>query len=114
MAISKKESRNISVGGHEFGWRASGSDEWITIIVWPKENEESRVVANVEYHHDLVQLGEGHFSSKSQLIVTSRIIRELILHVGVENILKNRGQLNIGSIEAFYDVSKAVRNGLKK
>lgn len=109
MAIRKKESRNINVGGHDFKWRATGNDGWISIVVWPVSNEDSRVVASIDYHHDMKQVGEGHYTSQSQLVVTNRIISELILHVGVDKIVENHGQLNIGKIEAFYDVSKAVR-----
>lgn len=110
MAVSKKGSRNICVEGHDFKWRASGSDGWITVVLWPVKNEDSRVVASIDYHHDMKEVSEGHYASQSQLIVTSRVIRELILHVGVEKILENRGQLNVGKIEKIYDVSKALRS----
>lgn len=110
MAVSKKGSRNISVDGHDFKWRATGNDGWISIVLWPASNEDSRVVASIDYHHDMKQVDEGHYSSQGQLVVTNRIIRELILHVGVANILENHGQLNIGKVEEFYDVSNAIRS----
>jgi hypothetical protein len=109
MAISKKGSRNITVKDHEFKWRATGNDGWITVIVWPVSNENSRIVASIDYHHDMKKVGEGRYSSQSQLVVTNRIIRELVLHVGIEKILNNQGQLNLGRIEEFYNVSNAVR-----
>ena len=49
MTISKKESRNITVDGHEFKWRATGSDGGISIVVWPVKNDDSRVIAHVGY-----------------------------------------------------------------
>ena len=110
MAVSKKGSRNISVEGYAFKWRATGNDGWITVVVWPDSNENSRAVATIEYHHDMKKINEGHFSSESQLVVTNRIIRELILHVGVEKLLKNCGQINVGNIESFYNVENAVRS----
>ncbi len=110
MAVRKKGSRNISVEGHDFKWRATGNDGWISVVLWPVSNEDSRVVATIDYHHDMKQVGEGHFQSQSQLIVTNRVIRALILHVGVEKILENHGQLNIGRIEEFYNVSNAFRS----
>ncbi len=109
MAISKKGSRNIKVNDHDFKWRASGNDGWITVVVWPTENEDSRAVAHIDYHNDWKKLDEGYFTAESQLIVTNRIIRELISHVGVDKFLSNHGQLNIGAIENFYDISNAVR-----
>ena len=110
MAVSKKGSRNISVDGHEFKWRATGNDGWISIILWPVSNEDSRVVASIDYHHDMKKVNEGHYSSQGQLVVTNRIIKELILHVGIEKIIASHGQINIGKIEDFYNVSNALRS----
>ena len=110
MAVSKKGSRNISIDGYDFKWRATGNDGWITVIVWPVSNEDSRAVASIDYHHDMRKVAEDCYTSDSQLIVTNRIIKELILHVGVDKLLRNRGQLNVGKIEEFYDVSKALRS----
>lgn len=112
MAINKKGSRNITVGGHHFKWRATGNDDRISVTLWPADNENSRVVAAIGYHHDMKQVGEGYYTSLSQLVLTNRIIKELVLHVGVEKILGNHGVLNVGNIEAFYDVSSALRGRL--
>jgi len=109
LAVNKKGSRNIFVEGHDFKWRATGNDGWISVALWPVSNEDSLVIANIDYHHDMKQVSEGHFKSQSQLVVTNRVIRELILHVGVEKILENHGPLNIGRIEKFYNVSNALR-----
>lgn len=109
MAISKKGSRNISVEGHDFMWRTTGNDGWISIVVWPESNEESIAIANVEYHHDMEKVGDDDYYSQSQLIVTNRVIRELILHVGVEVLLDNHGQIEVGRIEDFYDIQNAIR-----
>lgn len=108
MAVSKKGCRNLSVGEHKFKWRATGSDGWITVVLWPVTNEASRVVTHIGYHHDMRKIAEGHYRSESQLLVTNRVIRALILHVGVEKIINNHGQLNVGNIEDFYDVSKSL------
>lgn len=110
MGINKKGSRKIEVEGHSFRWRASGNNKRITVIVWPDGNDNSRVVGTIEYHHDLLKVAEGHRRSKGQIIVTNRVIRELILHVGVEKLLENHGQIHIGKIENFYDISKALRS----
>lgn len=110
MAINKKGSRKIVVDDVEFRWRASGNDGWITVIIWQNANDNSKVVGDVKYHHDWHEVGEGQFSSRSQLTVTNRMIREIILSVGVKEILTNKGQINIGSIEKIYDVKNAVRS----
>lgn len=109
MAVNKKGSRNITVSGHDFKWRATGSDELISIVLWPQKNENSRVVASIGYHNEMKQTEEGCFVSQSQVLVTNRMIRELILHVGVEKILNHHGQLNVGRIEDIYPVSNALR-----
>ena len=110
MAVNKKGSRKIVVDDREFRWRATGNDGGISVIIWPTENDSSRVVGKIDYHNDWRKLNEGHSSSKSQLIVTNRIIREVILKIGSEKILNNRGQINIGAIEEIYDIKNAVRN----
>jgi len=110
MTVSKKGNRNITVDEHDFKWRATGNDGGINIVLWPVSNEDSRVVASIEYHHEMKEVGEGHFTSQSQLVVTNRIIKELIMHVGVDKILNNQGQMNIGRVEGFYNVSNALRS----
>jgi len=109
MAINKKRSRKIIIENEEFCWRATGSDDSITVIIWPVVNDSSRLVGSIDYHHNWVETKEGHHSSTSQLIVTNRIIKEIILHFGVQEIIKNYGQLNIGKIENIYNVENAVR-----
>ena len=110
MAVNKKGSRKIVVENHEFRWRATGNDDWISIVVWPNDNENSRVVADARYHHDWKKTAEGHYISNSQAIITNRIIREVILHVGVRKIVDGTGQLHLGAIEKFYDFKKAIRS----
>ncbi len=110
MAVSKKGSRNIAVNNHKFRWRVTGSDEVISVVVWPTDNEDSRAVARVGYHNDWEESQDGIRTSKGQLIVTNRMVRELILHVGVEQLLENKGQINVGGIEEFYDIKGAVRS----
>ena len=110
MAINKKGSRKISVDEHDFRWRATGNDDWISIVVWSSENENARVIATVGYHNDMQLSEDGGYSSKSQLLVTNRVIRELILYVGAEKLVNNQGQINIGRIEDFYNVSDALRS----
>ncbi|MDH5730645.1 MAG: hypothetical protein OEZ58_16780 [Gammaproteobacteria bacterium] len=109
MAINKKGSRKIIVDDHEFRWRATGNDGWITIVIWPVENENSKVVGNIGYHSNIVKVNEGAYVCTDQIVVTNRIISEIILHCGIEEILKSQGQLNIGQVEDIFDIENAVR-----
>ena len=95
---------------HEFRWNATGNDGWISVIIWPLENDDCRIIGNIDYHHEWAKLEEGHFASEGQIVVTNRIIREVIIHYGVEYLLKAKGQINLKAIENIYDVSKAVRS----
>jgi len=113
MAVNKKGSRKIVVENCEFRWRATGSDGGITIVTWLEEHPNCKVVSSVGYHHDWKEIKEGHWYSNEQLVVTNRIVREIILHVGIVNIRQTKGTLNIGPIEKFYNVQNAVRNQLK-
>ena len=109
MAINKKGSRKIVVEDKEFRWRATGSDK-ISVVIWAVENEDSRLIGSVDYHHKAVKNNEGHYSSQNQLIVTNRMIREIILHYGVQKIIANQGQINIGDIENIYHIENAVKS----
>lgn len=109
MTISKKGSRKIIVDAHEFRWRATGNDGWISVVIWPSENDDCRIVSSIKYHNDWKKTDEGEYSSKSQIVVTNRIIRAIILHYGVNELLQHSGQINLTAIEDIYDVSGAVR-----
>ncbi len=109
MAINKKDSRRIVVNDHEFRWRATGNDGWITVVLWPVENENYRLVGDIDYHSKIIQITEGISTARDQIVITNRIIRKVILHFGVDTILNNQGQLNIGAIEEIFNVENAVR-----
>ncbi len=110
MAVSKKGSRKIVVDDTEFRWRATGNDDWISVVIWPVENDDSRIVASIGYHHDMVKIGDGHWASEGQIVVTNRIIREVVLHVGIQKLLGGHSQINIGAIEDIFDVKNGVRS----
>ncbi len=109
MAISKKGSRKIVVNDHEFRWKTSGQKDNIRVIIWPVDNDRCRIVGNIGYHNKSAALGAPGESPRSQIVVTNRIIREIILHYGVVELLQHAGQINITAIEDIYDVSGAVR-----
>ena len=109
MAISKKGSRKIVVNDHEFRWRATGNDGWISVVIWPLENDNSRLVGEIGYHSNFIKITDNLSSATDQIVVTNRIIREILLHFGVETIINNKGQINIGRIEEICDINCAIR-----
>ena len=109
MGINQKGSRKIIVNDQEFRWRATGNDGGITLVLWPIENDNSRLVGEIDYHSSVVKTGEDCYSAIGQVVITNRMVREVILHYRVNYILENKGQINIGALENFFDVSKAVR-----
>lgn len=112
MAVNKKDSRKIVVGEHEFRWRATGNDDFITVVIWPTENDRCRVIGTTKYHQSWMkhETEEGSYTADSQIVVTNRVIREVILHVGVEAMLAGNTPMKIGAIENFYDFSNAIRS----
>lgn len=108
MAIRKKGSRRIVVEDHEFRWRATGNDGWISLVIWPVANDQSRVIGNIGYHHKLIA-SSGQLHLTEQLVITNRLVRQVILAVGVPEILEARGQNDIGRLEDLIDISRAVR-----
>jgi len=113
MAINKKGSRKIVVGESEFRWRATGNDGWISVVIWPVENENSRYVGSVGYHGKMEQVGNGWHRAVEQTLVTNRVIRALILRYGVNEIIANEGQVNIGPLEKIIDINLAKRADLR-
>ena len=109
MAISKKGSRRIVVEDTEFRWRATGNDGWISVVIWPTSNDQSRVVTTVGYDQSERRISEEAYSLHSQLVVTNRLIRRLILHLGVDQIVAESRQIDVGALENVIDVSDAVR-----
>jgi hypothetical protein len=105
----KKGVRKINVDGHEFRWRATGNDGWITLVLWPSENEESKLIGQLGYHSRMVPKGDGCYSAINQIVITNRLVREILLHVGVPTVLKNKGQINIGEIEKICALGNAIR-----
>lgn len=110
MTINKKGSRKIIVEDHEFRWRVTGSDNSITVVIWANGNDDCRVIGSADYHHDWRKINEGHYSSDSQAIITNRIIKKIILHVGTKRMTESKGHIDIGSIEEIYDFEEAVRS----
>lgn len=110
MALSKKGSRKIVVDDHEFRWRTRGQKDGIAVIIWPVANDRCRIVGHIGYHNKPVAPSASGDSPRTQIVVTNRIIRDIILHYGVAELLQHSGQINLTAIENIYDVSQAVRS----
>ena len=112
MAISKIGSRKIIVNNVEFRWSATGNDGWITIVIWLANGDNQKLVGTFGYnseHLNIVNESGAYIKLKGQIIITNRVIREVINHVSVEKILQLSGQLNLGDLEKIYDINKAIR-----
>ncbi len=44
-----------------------------------------------------------------QVVITNRIVREIILKYGVSSIVSKKGQISIGAIEDIFDIENAVK-----
>lgn len=109
MAVSKKGSRNITVEGHKFRWRAIGNDDLITVLIWPESNERSLLIGSFAYHQKITKKEEGGYALSEQLIVTNRLIREIILHYGTDVLIANNKRMDVGALEKIVDISQALR-----
>ncbi len=76
-----KGSRRITVGGVEYRWRATGDDGYISIGIWPANDNGPFIVGNLRYHETWIDNGDGSRSSAgNQIVITNRIIRRIIEH----------------------------------
>ncbi|MCF6196613.1 MAG: hypothetical protein L3J50_07905, partial [Emcibacter sp.] len=108
MAINKKGSRKITVNGHDFRWRTIGNDKFITLVLWPVKNKNSRVVGRIGYYNNVFPLVQDPITTNEHVKITNRLVREVILHCGVKNIVENEGQLNVGSLEDIENIKKVI------
>ncbi len=108
MAKYKKGSRKIVIDSTEFRWSATGNDGWITVVIWAPNKDSLKLIGTFEYHHKYVE-SCGGWTLKGQIIITNRVIRKIIEHVGVNKILNSKGQLNLGDLEEIYDINNALR-----
>ena len=108
MAINSKGSRKIVVEGVKFRWRATGTDYDISICLWPKENEQSRVHGRFGYQQRHVPVGNG-YRLCNQLVVTNRLIRRIVLHYGVDALRTGDIQIQAGALDTFIDTHDAIR-----
>lgn len=110
MAISPKGSRKIVVDKHKFRWKITGQKDVISVIIWPVDNDRCRIVGKVGYHNRSSSRHPDDHSANSQIVVTNRMIRAIIIHLGVTELLAHYGQINLPVIEDIFDVSQAVRS----
>jgi len=115
VAVRKKGSRRIMVNGIEFRWSATGNDGWITIVIWPVKRDRVRIVGKFDYHSEVDEKpgdrGRYHLI-KGQTIITNRVIREIIVQIGLEKIEQANREINLGQLEEIYDIDNALRKQL--
>ena len=109
MSVNTKGSRRIEVDETEFRWRATGNDDWISVVVWPTGNDRTRLVGSIRYHQETKMVADGHYTVHNQIVVTNRLIRRFILHFGVKELLEASRQIEAGRLEDIIDIEDAVR-----
>lgn len=112
MSINKKGSRKIMVENTEFRWSATGNDGWITIIICSLDSDTVKLVGTFQYHdeYSIIKDERGAYKrTKGQIIITNRVIRQIILQVGIDKILSSKGQINLGELEKYYNINAALR-----
>lgn len=117
MSINKKGSRKVIVEDTQFRWSATGNDGWITIVICPIDNDTVKLVGTFQYHDEYtVEKDErgAYIRTKGQIIITNRVIRLIILQVGINKILNSKGQINLGELEKYYNIDGALRVPIDK
>ncbi len=112
MAISKKGSHKIVIETVEFRWIAAGNDGWIDIYIWPEGRGDIKVIGTFDYHSETNEVPDGGGRLplvKGQIIITNRVIKKIIEHIGVRKILESERQINLGKLENIYNINLALR-----
>lgn len=112
MARSKKAARNIVVNDVKYRWRATGNDGWISLTIWPDALPGPVISSGLGYHQIAVPRGDGAYSLTQQIIITNRIVRQVIELAIEEHRYDPRTagqQLNLWGIDDAIDLSIAIR-----
>lgn len=112
MAVSKKGSKKIIVENTEFRWSVTGNDGWISIVIWPVDKDSVKLVGSFQYHDEYINVPDergAYLKTKGQIIITNRVIRQIIIQVGLDKIFNSKGQINLGHLENFYNIKDALR-----
>ena len=112
MAVGKKGSRKIIVENTEFRWSTTGNDGWITVVIWPVDKDAVKIVGSFSYHDEYMNEPDERgacLRTKGQIIITNRVIRQIIIQVGLDKILNCKGQISLGHLENIYDINNALR-----
>ncbi|WP_163831152.1 hypothetical protein [Spartinivicinus ruber] len=110
MALNAKGSRKIVVDGHEFRWRAKQRSGFINLTIWPSANDNLRLTGRTHYTYDFNDECSGKYICTYQAVITSRVVKAIIEHFGINELHQQKGQINLGAIENYFDMSQAVRS----
>lgn len=113
MAKSKKGARNIVVHDVKYRWRATGNDGWISLVVWPVDLPGPTIACSLDYHQTLTSMGSGVTAVSQQIVVTNRIVRQVIEYAvrefGYDPHTKGK-QVNLRDADQVNDLSDVVRS----
>lgn len=109
MAVNNKGSRKIVIENIEYRWSVTGNDGFISVTIWNSESN-SKVTGMFDYHTEMQRQENGSYTiSKGQIIITNRVIRNIIEHVTPKELLKINNYIDLGKLEEIYDVNEALR-----
>jgi len=110
---SSKGSRRIVVEGHEYRWKATGDDGYISVGIWPTSNIGGYIHGTLPYDQTWLDMGNGCRSSAGdQIVVTNRLVRRVICHAiaahGYDPNRKSK-ELNLRGLDDIIQWDDAVR-----
>lgn len=113
MARSTQSTRNITVAGTQYHWRASGNDGYISITIWPKGSNGPPISCNLSYHESWKPVRSDVLTSNGdQIVVTNRLIQR-ILTFAIESHgydpCKTSGSLDLRCVDSDIDLTDAIR-----
>jgi hypothetical protein len=114
VAIARKGQRNIVVGDVAYRWSATGGDDGISLVVWPRDHAGHRITATFDYDQRRRPVAgvPGAFSLHEQIVITPRIVRrviELAIARGYDPGAAEGGQLDLGPADALVDLTDVIR-----
>lgn len=113
MAKAKTGARNIVVNEVKYRWRATGNDNFISLVVWPEALPGPTIVCVFDYDQTLVPRTDGGSSLTRQVVLTNRIVRRVIEHAlqrFAYDAQRKGEQLDLGHMSTVLDLSDARRS----
>jgi hypothetical protein len=97
----------------KYRWRATGNDDFISLVIWPADLPGAAIVSMLGYHQVPVPRGDGSARLTQQIVITNRIVRQVIEHAvrafGYDPHTKGK-ELDLRNVDESIDLSAAIRS----